>query len=119
MATSQTSQSYLIVKEQHYNKAVDVFTGSKVKATSEGKLHLGGVIGSEEFKVSNKKSLVDNWITQSKVTVHKSGIRTTISILIFCWCFQRESYLFYAHNTVIGTVAKTIKGCYPLTLFQQ
>lgn len=67
MATSQTSQSYLIVKEQHYNKAVDVFTGSKVKATSEGKLHLGGVIGSEEFKVSYGKSLVDDWNKQLKL----------------------------------------------------
>ena len=31
------SKSYFIVKEQHYNKAVDVFMGSKVKVTSEGK----------------------------------------------------------------------------------
>ena len=38
------SKSYLIVKEQHYNKAVDVFMESKVKVTSEGKRHLGAVI---------------------------------------------------------------------------
>ena len=56
------SKSYLIVKEQHYHKAVDVFMGSKVKVTSEGKRNLGAVIGSEAFKVSYAKSLVDDWI---------------------------------------------------------
>ena len=45
------SKSYLIVKEKH-NKAVDVFMGSKVKVTPEGKWHFGAVIGSEAFKVS-------------------------------------------------------------------
>ena len=34
--------------------------GSKVKATSEGKQHLGAVIGSEAFKVSYIKSFADD-----------------------------------------------------------
>ena len=68
LATSpRPSKSYLIVKEQHYNKAVNVFMGSKVKVTSEGKGHLVAVIGSEVFKVSYAKSLVDDWIKQLKL----------------------------------------------------
>ena len=59
---SKLSKSYLIVKEQYYNKAVDAFMGNKVKVTSEGKRHLGAVIGSEAFKVSHAKSHVDDWI---------------------------------------------------------
>ena len=67
MATfPRPSKSYLIVKEQH-NKTVDVFMGSKVKVTSEGKRHLGAVIGSEVFKVSYAESLVDDWIKQLKL----------------------------------------------------
>ena len=61
------SESYLIVKEQHYNKAVDVFMGSKVKVTSERNQHLGAVIVSEAFKASYTKSLVDDWIKQLKL----------------------------------------------------
>ena len=47
------SKSDLILKEQHYyyNKAVDVFMGSKVKLTSEGKRRLGAVIGNEALRV--------------------------------------------------------------------
>ena len=41
--------------------------GSKVKVTSEGKRHFGAVIGSEVFKVSHTKSLVDDWIKQLKL----------------------------------------------------
>ena len=35
-----------------------------MKVISEGKKHLDAVIGSETFKVSYTKSLVDDWIKQ-------------------------------------------------------
>ena len=54
----------MIAEEQDYNKAVDIFIGSKVKVASEGKRHLAAVIGSEAFKVSYAKSFVDDWIKQ-------------------------------------------------------
>ena len=55
------------MKEQHYNNAVDVFMGSKVKVILEGKQHLGAVSGSEAFKVSYAKSFVDDWIKHLKL----------------------------------------------------
>ena len=55
------------MKEQHYNNAVDVFMGSKVKVISEGKQHLGAVSGSKAFKVSYAKSFVDDWIKHLKL----------------------------------------------------
>ena len=38
-----------------------------MKVTSEGKGNVGAVIGSEAFKVSYTKSLVDVWIKQFKL----------------------------------------------------
>ena len=38
-----------------------------MKVTSEGKRHLGAVIGSKVFKVSYAKSVVDDWIKQLKL----------------------------------------------------
>ena len=38
-----------------------------MKVTPEGNWHLGAVIGSEEFKVSYGKSLVDDWNKQLKL----------------------------------------------------
>ena len=39
---------------------------SKVKVTIEGKQHLGAVIGSEAFKISDAKSFVHDWIKKLK-----------------------------------------------------
>ena len=38
-----------------------------MKVTSEGKRHLGAIIGSKVFKVSYAKSVVDDWIKQLKL----------------------------------------------------
>ena len=53
------------MKEQHYNKPVDVFMGCKV--TSEGKRHFDFIMGYEALRVSYTKSLVDDWIKQLKL----------------------------------------------------
>ena len=76
-------KSYLIVKEQHYSKAVDVFIGSKRKITSEGKQHLGGVISSKPFKVSYAKSLVHDWIMQLKLLPVIAESEPAVCILSF------------------------------------
>ena len=74
----------MIVKEQHYNKAVDAFMGSELKVTSEGKRHLGAVVGSEAFKVSYTKSLLDDWIKQLKLlsTIAQSEPQSTYSVFV-------------------------------------
>ena len=56
-----------MVTEQHLENAIETFRGSEVKITTEGKKHLGAAIGSEDFKASYVKSLVDNWINQLKL----------------------------------------------------
>ena len=61
------SKSYLIVKQQHHNIALETFNDSEVKITTEGKRHLGAVIGSTSFKNYYSKSLVDEWIMQFKL----------------------------------------------------
>ena len=55
------SKSYLVIKEQYLENAIETFRGSVVKITTEGKKHLGATIRSEDFKASYVKSLVDNW----------------------------------------------------------
>ena len=61
---SKPSKSYLLVKEQYLENAVETFRGSEVKITKKGKKHLGAAIGGEDFKASYVKSLADNWIEQ-------------------------------------------------------
>ena len=70
------------MKKQHYNKAVDVFIGSKVKVTSKGKWHLGAVIDSETLNVSYTESLVEDWMKQLEllcINIAESGAQSAYS----------------------------------------
>ena len=58
------SESYLIVQGQIQNNAVKIFRGSKVKKSSEWRLHLGVVIRSQAFKISYTKLLVGDGIKE-------------------------------------------------------
>ena len=61
------SKSFLVVKEQDFNKVVDVFMESKVKVTSEGKQHHSVIISSKAFKVSYTNSQADDLMKQLKL----------------------------------------------------
>ena len=53
----KASKSYLIVKEDKLGEVRNVFNGSNVNITMEGKRHLGAVIGSNEYREEYVKDL--------------------------------------------------------------
>ena len=58
----QPTKSWLIVKENKLEEAVRVFGGTNIQITTEGKRHLGAVIGTEE----NKKKYINDKISEWK-----------------------------------------------------
>jgi hypothetical protein len=64
--TAKPSKSWLIVKEESYEKAVKIFASSGLNITSEGKKHLGAVIGTAEFKASYIREKVSTWVGELK-----------------------------------------------------
>ena len=63
----KSSKSYLIVKEEHYERAQQMFAGTGINVTSAGKRHLGAVIGSQAYKQEFVNSIVDKWIRELRV----------------------------------------------------
>ena len=57
----KASKSYLIVKEDKLGEARNIFNDSDVNITIEGKIHLGVVIGSNEYREEYVKDLVNDW----------------------------------------------------------
>ena len=82
--------------------------GSKVKVTSERKRHPGAVIDNE---VSCAKSLVDDWIKQSKLLSIIAESEPPSAYLTFVDGFKGK--LFCVHDTVVRRVVKTITRYYP------
>ena len=54
----------LIVKAQHEQKARDVFQGTEVNITVDGKWYLGGAIGTHMFTEDVFKSNVQEWVKE-------------------------------------------------------
>lgn len=55
------SKTYLVVKDNQLEKAKKAFAGTNVNITTEGKRHLGAVIGSSEFKDLYVREKVKTW----------------------------------------------------------
>ena len=60
-------KSFLIVKPEHYEHAVQTFNGTDVIVTKEGQRHLGAVIGTEDFKIQYVTEKVAEWVKEIKM----------------------------------------------------
>ncbi|KAG0722649.1 hypothetical protein GWK47_044105 [Chionoecetes opilio] len=65
--TPNAAKSFLIVKPEHYDGAVNIFSGSGVVVTKEGQRHLGAVIGTEEYKKEYVGEKVSEWVHEVDV----------------------------------------------------
>lgn len=63
----KASKSWIIVKDEKYEDATNVFMNCDVNITTEGHKYLGGTIGKNEFKISHVDSMVAKWVEQIKI----------------------------------------------------
>ena len=61
------SKSWLIVKEEHRERAEEIFKNTGINITTDGKKYLGGYVGTAEGSASYVEELVDDWVEQLKV----------------------------------------------------
>ena len=54
----------LIVKEQYYEQAKEIFKADNIMITTEGHRHLGAIIGTDEFKNSYIEKMIKDWIEE-------------------------------------------------------
>ena len=59
-----SSKSVLIVKPEHYARAVETFSASGVVVTKDEQRHLGAVIGTQEFKEEYVREKVSEWVQE-------------------------------------------------------
>ena len=58
---AKPGKSWLIVKEEYKSKAEEVFAGSGLQITTEGRRHLGAVVGTDQYKEEYVNDLIDTW----------------------------------------------------------
>ena len=68
------SKTWLIVKDNHLSMAKELFSGTGVNITTEGKQYLGAALGTEAFVSAYVKEKVKEWTSKIK---HLSQIAKT------------------------------------------
>ena len=94
------SKSWLIVKtEEDIVKAKNIF-GNRVNITSEGKRHLGAVLGTKSYKDEYCNSKVSNWIYELKLLSTIASTKPQEAYIVYTKGFR--SKLTYFQRTIPG-----------------
>ena len=96
----EATKSWIIVKEQYEDLAKEVFGGTGVKITNEGKRHLGAVIGSNSYRTSYVEEKIDKLINQVKILSKIAKIEPQAAYTCFVSGLKHKSN--YIMRTIPG-----------------
>ena len=63
-------KTWLIVKEEHFLQANQIFQGSSVSITKEGKRHLGAAVGTDTYRTTYVQEKVAVWVHEVERLTH-------------------------------------------------
>ena len=92
--SAKPSKSWLIVKEEYYDIAVEMFEGTGIQITKEGKRHLGAVIGSADFKHEYVTDLINGWIEALKNLNIIAKVEPHLAYTAYVFGFQHKYTYF-------------------------
>ena len=81
----EASKTWLIVKNEFYDIANTNFKRTKINVTSNGKRHLGAVIGSRAYKEDYLNEKIDQWIKEVKLPSEIAKIEPLRIKLFYQW----------------------------------
>ena len=79
----EASKTWLIVKNDLYDIANTTFKSTKINVTSNGKRHLGAVIGSRSYKEDYMNEKIDQWIKEVKLLSEIAKIEPQCALSCF------------------------------------
>ena len=94
-------KTYLIVKNDHLSAAKDIFEGSGIKFTTEGKRYLGAAIGTKSFKEQYVNKKVNTWIDELKNLLEIAKFEPQASYSAFIFGLSKEwLYIMRTMNNI-------------------
>ena len=96
----QASKSWLIIKPEVEGKAENIFHGSGVQITTEGKCHLGASLGSTKYNEEYLSSKVNEWIAQLRILSQIARTQPQAAYSAFTTGFQHK--ISFCMRTISG-----------------
>ena len=90
----KSTKSYFIVKKSCLKDAKTIFTDTNINITTDGRKHLGAVVGSDTCKVRYVENLLDDWNTQLKLLSAIAETQPQAAYLAFVSGFRSELNYF-------------------------
>ena len=91
---AKAEKSWLIVKPEYHEYAKEVFKHSGLKITTEGRRHLGAVVGADTYKTEYVNQLLDSWIEELKKLSEIAKFEPHIAYTAYVFGFQHK-YTFF------------------------
>ena len=88
----QPTKSWLIVKENKLEEAARVFEGTNIQISTEGKRHLGAVIGMEENKKNYTNDKISEWTKKINMLANIATTHTQTAYTAYVTSYQHTSY---------------------------
>ena len=102
----KASKSWIIVKEEHLERATEIFRDTNIQITTGGCKYLGGTIGKEEFKSTYIKSRVNEWVEQIQSLSEIAKCQPQCAYSGFIGGFVNK---FTYHIRVIGNIKEYLQ----------
>ena len=100
------SKSWLVVKDEEYNSATEIFQGTGVNITTSGRKYLGGFIGKVDERRKYVKTIIDDWIEKIKLLSNIAKSEPQAAYAAFVSGFKHK---FTYHIRVIPDISDLLK----------
>ena len=107
---------WLIVKPEHFLAASEVFHGTGVQITSEGRRHLGAVVGCKSFTVEYMEENVSQWVNEGNRLSTIAVTHPQVAYAAFTHCFINKWSYFMRTTPNIANIFQPLEDAIRLCL---
>ena len=90
----KASKSWLVLKEEKNEEAIQIFEGTGINITTHGRKYLGGFVGTEASSEEYVQELIDEWIKQLQELTKIAKSEPQASYSAFVSGFQHKMMYF-------------------------
>lgn len=107
----KAEKSWLVVKEEKFHEAVELFKNTGINITTDGRKYLGGFVGTEEAKIEYVTELRDEWINQLVVLSEIAKSEPQAAYSAFIAGFQHKMTYFIRTIPDLAEILKPLDEC--------
>ena len=104
----KASKSWLVVKEEKYQEALNIFADTEIKVTTKGRKYLGGFVGKKEGSVEYVQELQSDWISQLEVLSEIAKSEPQAAYTAYTAGFQHKVTYFIRTIPELSSVLKPL-----------